>query len=186
MSEQLETIKCVDWTINFPGAVGGGADRERSPICRCRLPCNFLFIFCLNPQSCTWIVMSPSIYPTWESCGTDLLHCKQAMSPSCAVCISDLTRLLPGTVRISQSLWSHPCSPVALVAADLTQPMWSDASGTLWGEVLVGVWEVLWDRVMSGCACWPQCSVSKLHHGDELQAKDKVITSIFEHAICRN
>lgn len=26
MSEQLETIKCVDWTINFPGAAGGGAD----------------------------------------------------------------------------------------------------------------------------------------------------------------
>lgn len=28
MSELLETIKCVDWTINFPGAVGGGADGE--------------------------------------------------------------------------------------------------------------------------------------------------------------
>lgn len=32
MSEQLETIKCVDWTINFAGPVGGGgvADRKRA------------------------------------------------------------------------------------------------------------------------------------------------------------
>lgn len=29
MSEQLETIKCVDWTINFPGAVGRGAEGEK-------------------------------------------------------------------------------------------------------------------------------------------------------------
>lgn len=36
MSEQLETIKCVDWTIHFPEAVSGGAqqtDRWREPIC---------------------------------------------------------------------------------------------------------------------------------------------------------
>lgn len=31
MSEQLETIKCDDWTINFPGAVGGRADGGESP-----------------------------------------------------------------------------------------------------------------------------------------------------------
>lgn len=30
MSEQLDTIKCVDWTINFPGDVGGGADGNRA------------------------------------------------------------------------------------------------------------------------------------------------------------
>lgn len=36
MSEQLETIKCVDWTINFPGAVGGGEPAGREPICRGR------------------------------------------------------------------------------------------------------------------------------------------------------
>lgn len=34
MSEQLETIKCVDWTINFPGAAGGGADGERAHLWR--------------------------------------------------------------------------------------------------------------------------------------------------------
>lgn len=34
MSEQLETIKCVDWTINFPGAVGEGADGERAHLQR--------------------------------------------------------------------------------------------------------------------------------------------------------
>lgn len=34
MSEQLETIKCVDWTINFPGAVGGGAEGERAHLQR--------------------------------------------------------------------------------------------------------------------------------------------------------
>lgn len=34
MSEQLETIKCADWTINFPGAVCEGADGERAHLQR--------------------------------------------------------------------------------------------------------------------------------------------------------
>lgn len=36
MSEQLETIKCVDWTINSPEAAGVGEQTGREPICRGR------------------------------------------------------------------------------------------------------------------------------------------------------
>lgn len=53
MSEQLETIKCVDWTINFPGAVGGGADGGESPSVEAGGP----------PRRCTWSVTPPFICP---------------------------------------------------------------------------------------------------------------------------
>lgn len=41
MSAQLETIKCVDWTINFPGAAGGGSRQGESPSVEVEWPAYF-------------------------------------------------------------------------------------------------------------------------------------------------
>lgn len=57
MSEQLETINCVDWTINFPGAVGGGADEERAHLWRQAALRSF------SPQRCTWTALARSAAP---------------------------------------------------------------------------------------------------------------------------
>lgn len=48
MSEQLETIKCSDWTINSSWAVGGGADQEEACLYRqAALHAFFFFSFFL-------------------------------------------------------------------------------------------------------------------------------------------
>lgn len=44
MSEQLETIKCSDWTINFSKSAGGEADREGARLYwQAALHCFFFF-----------------------------------------------------------------------------------------------------------------------------------------------
>lgn len=63
MSEQLETIKCSDWTINSFWAAGGGSGAGRSPSAQAGCPSSLLFFPSLlfNPQRCTWSVMQQSI-----------------------------------------------------------------------------------------------------------------------------
>lgn len=57
MSEQLETIKCVDWTINFLWAASGGADVARAHLQGQKL--YNLFVFFLF-QRCTWTAQARS------------------------------------------------------------------------------------------------------------------------------
>lgn len=65
MSEQLETIKCVDWTINFPGGCWMGEQTGSEPMCRSGRPSDLF-----TPPSEVHLDSSGQVtnYPSLEGC----------------------------------------------------------------------------------------------------------------------